>query len=61
MFRSAIALIADTANRRPTWLERDGGRIVEVRGFSPLDNVLYGALAAALILSPIVIFLVSAP
>lgn len=61
MIRSAVRSITDKATRQPTWLERDGNRLVEVRGFSPLDNLIYGAIAAGLILSPIFIFLVSTP
>lgn len=61
MFRSALSSIADKATRRPVWLETDDERVVEVRGFSPLDNLIYGAMAAGLILSPIFIYLLSTP
>lgn len=61
MILSAIASLADQANRRPTWVEADGGRLVKVFGYSPIQNLVYGAIAAALILSPIVLFLVTTP
>jgi hypothetical protein len=59
MFRSAVASLADKATRRPTWLERNGTRMVEVCGYSPVEQLLYGVFGAALILSPIGIYLVS--
>lgn len=61
MNQSAIRTLADRARRRPEWLERDGDHNVLVRGYSPIDSLAYGALAAALILAPIVIFIVSYP
>jgi hypothetical protein len=60
MVRSAIATFADKANRCPTWVERDGRRLVNVQGFSPVENLVYGVIAAAMILSPIGLFLVVA-
>ena len=59
MNRSVVSTIADKASQRPEWVERDGDRDVLVRGFSPLDNLVFGALAAVLILAPVVIFIVS--
>lgn len=59
MIRSAFASLADRANRRPTWVERNGSRFVEVCGYSPIENLVYGAIAAAVILAPVALFLVS--
>lgn len=50
MTRSILRTFADRLQRRPEWLERDGSRHVLVRGFSPLDNLIYGAIGAAVIL-----------
>ncbi|MBN9333263.1 hypothetical protein [Devosia sp.] len=61
MILSVLASVADKAMRRPEWTERNGDHHVVVRGFSPLDNLAYGAVAAAVILAPIVLFLVSHP
>lgn len=58
---STISSITDKVSRCPTWLERNGRRLVEVRGFSIAANLLYGTLAATLILSLAALFLVSAP
>lgn len=61
MPRSVLDRIADRLRYRPEWLERDGDRHVLVRGFSPLDNLIYGALGAGLILLPIISILVTLP
>ncbi|AVF05544.1 MULTISPECIES: hypothetical protein [Devosia] len=61
MARSMIVRFADLLQRRPEWQERDGDRHVLVRGYSPLDNLIYGAIAAAVILAPYIIFLVTLP
>lgn len=61
MPRSMIARFADRLQRRPEWQERDGDRHVLVRGYSPIDNLIYGAIAAAVILAPYIIFLVKLP
>lgn len=61
MARSIVRNVADHATRRPEWLERDGDRHVLVRGFSPLDSMVFGAIAAVLILLPIISFLVTLP
>lgn len=61
MARSILRTLVDRVQRRPEWLERDGDRHVLVRGFSPLDNLICGALGAGLILLSIIPFLVTLP
>ncbi|MBJ3783380.1 hypothetical protein [Devosia sediminis] len=61
MVRSIVSSIADRATRCPTWLERDGNRLVEVRGYSVAANLAFGILAATLILSLAAFILVSTP
>jgi hypothetical protein len=61
MARSVLRNFADRMQRRPEWLERDGDKHVLVRGFSPLDNLIYGAIGAGLILLSIIPFLVTLP
>lgn len=59
MNRSAARKFADRVLTRPLWLEQDGEHQVLVRGYSPLDNLVFGTIAAAFILAPAIIFLVS--
>lgn len=61
MFWSAITSSADKARRRPEWLERDGDDDVVVQGYSILDNLAFGGIAAIVILAPVVLLLVSTP
>lgn len=61
MVRSVISSIADKASRRPAWHERDHRRVVLVHGYSPIENIVYGLIAAAVILSPILVFIVTCP
>lgn len=61
MARSILHTFADHLQRRPEWLERDGDRHVLVQGFSPLDNLIYGAIGAGMILLPIIALLVTLP
>lgn len=58
---SMMARFADRLQRRPEWQERDGDRHVLVRGYSPFDNLIYGTIAAAVILAPYIILLVKLP
>lgn len=61
MIWSVARKFADRILTRPLWAEQDGARQVLVRGYSPLDNLLFGAVAAAFILIPAILFLVSHP
>lgn len=61
MIWSVVTSLADKALRRPTWLEQDGAHRVLVRGYSPIDNLVFGAIAAAVILLPVILFLVTHP
>lgn len=58
---SILSRVADWFLRRPEWPERDGDRVVLVRGYSPLDNLGFGLFAAGLILVPTVCLLVTLP